>query len=175
MKWFFRPLLSVSPFFLLNLARWQCYAYTIGLFTRPRIKSWPEDTFCALAQCVLPRCCIRVLFTWARTLHSTPGPSQPIRGHIPCIIVGTKRESQECGQIWKKLAIQLIKYRWPRIVWALLLSPGIKDLCENSANRFKKINTRCNFLKKALYLFLIGSFLFAVPLFFPFAANISPS
>ena len=37
---FFRPrFLSVSPFLLLNFARRQCYAYAIGLFTRPEIKS----------------------------------------------------------------------------------------------------------------------------------------
>ena len=57
MKWFFSPpFLSVSPFLLLNLARRQCYAYAIGLFTRLEIKSWPDVKFCAHAQCVLPRC-----------------------------------------------------------------------------------------------------------------------
>ena len=36
---FFRPLfLSVSAVLLLNLALRQCYAYAIGLFTRPEIK-----------------------------------------------------------------------------------------------------------------------------------------
>ena len=56
-KWFFwPPFLSVSPFLLLNLARRQCYAYAIGLYTRPEIKSWPDVKFCAHAQCVLPRC-----------------------------------------------------------------------------------------------------------------------
>ena len=33
------PFLSVSPFLLLNLARRQSYAYAIGLYTRPEIKS----------------------------------------------------------------------------------------------------------------------------------------
>ena len=57
MKWFFSPpFLSVSPFLLLNLARRQCYAYAIGLFTRLEIKSWPDVKFCAHAQYVLPRC-----------------------------------------------------------------------------------------------------------------------
>ena len=57
MKWFFSPpFLSVSPFLLSNLARRQCYAYSIGLYTRPEIKSWPDVKFCAHAQCVLPRC-----------------------------------------------------------------------------------------------------------------------
>ena len=57
MKWFFwPPFLSVSPFLLLNLARRQYYAYAIGLYTRPEIKSWPDVKFCAHAQCVLPRC-----------------------------------------------------------------------------------------------------------------------
>ena len=57
MKWFFwPPFLSVSPFLLLNLARRQCHAYAIGLYTRPEIKSWPDVKFCAHAQCVLPRC-----------------------------------------------------------------------------------------------------------------------
>ena len=57
MKWFFSPpFLSVSPFLLLNLVRRQCYAYAIGLYTRPEIKSLPDVEFFALAQCVLPRC-----------------------------------------------------------------------------------------------------------------------
>ena len=57
MKWFFGPpFLSVSPFLLLNLARRQSYAYAIGLYTRPEIKSWPDLKFCAHAHCVLPRC-----------------------------------------------------------------------------------------------------------------------
>ena len=56
-KWFFSPpFLSVTPFLLLNLVRRQCYAYAIGLYTRPEIKSWPDVKFCAHAQCVLPRC-----------------------------------------------------------------------------------------------------------------------
>ena len=46
--------LSVSPFLLLNLARRQCYAYALGLFTRPEIKSWPDVKFSAHAHCVLP-------------------------------------------------------------------------------------------------------------------------
>ena len=50
------PFLSVSPFLLLNLVRRQCYAYAIGLYTRPEIKSWPNVKFCAHEQCVLPRC-----------------------------------------------------------------------------------------------------------------------
>ena len=33
------PFFSVSPFLLLNLARRQCYAYAIGLFTRSEVKS----------------------------------------------------------------------------------------------------------------------------------------
>ena len=39
---------------------------------------------------------------------------QVLRGHIPCIIVGTTRAYQECGQIWENLAIQFITYssRW---------------------------------------------------------------
>ena len=28
---------------------------------------------------------------------------QDLRGHIPCILVGTSKASQECGQIWEKL------------------------------------------------------------------------
>ena len=57
MKWFFGPpFLSVSPFLLLNLARRQSYAYAIGLYTRPEIKSRPDIKFCAHAHCVLPRC-----------------------------------------------------------------------------------------------------------------------
>ena len=57
MKWFFSPpFLSVSPFLLLNLVRWQCHAYAIGLYTRLEIKSWPDVKFCAHAPCVLPRC-----------------------------------------------------------------------------------------------------------------------
>ena len=57
MKWFLSPpFLSVSPFSLLNLARRQCYAYAIGLYTRPEIKSWPDVKFYAHAHCVLPRC-----------------------------------------------------------------------------------------------------------------------
>ena len=59
MKWFFSPpFLSVSPFLLLNLASRQSYAYAIGLYTRPEIKSWSDVKFCAHAQCVLPRCCV---------------------------------------------------------------------------------------------------------------------
>ena len=49
-KWFFwPPFLSVSPFLLLNLAQRQSYAYAIGLYTRPEIKSWPDIKFCAHA------------------------------------------------------------------------------------------------------------------------------
>ena len=33
------PFLSVSPFLLSNLVRRECYAYSIGLYTRPEIKS----------------------------------------------------------------------------------------------------------------------------------------
>ena len=63
MKWFFSPpFLSVSPFLLLNLVRRQCYAYAIGLYTRPEIKSWLDVKFCAHAQCVLLRCFFAVLF-----------------------------------------------------------------------------------------------------------------
>ena len=36
---FLPPFFSVSPFLLLNLARRQCYAYAVGLFTRSEIKS----------------------------------------------------------------------------------------------------------------------------------------
>ena len=54
------PFLSVSPFLLLSLARRQSYAYAIGLYARPEIKSWPHVKFCAHAQCVLPRCYRRV-------------------------------------------------------------------------------------------------------------------
>ena len=36
---FLAPFLSVSPFLLLNLERRQSYAYAIGLYTRPEIKS----------------------------------------------------------------------------------------------------------------------------------------
>ena len=50
------PFLSVSPFLLLNLVQRQCYAYAIGLYIRPEIKSWLDVKFCAHAQCVLPRC-----------------------------------------------------------------------------------------------------------------------
>ena len=65
MKWFFwPPFLSVSPFLLLNLARRQSYAYAIGLYTRPEMKSWPDIKFCAHAHCVLPRCCRRQAFFW---------------------------------------------------------------------------------------------------------------
>ena len=61
MKWFFSPpFLSVSPFLLLNLARRQSYAYAIGLYTRPEIKSWPDVKFCVHAQCVLPQCSLTV-------------------------------------------------------------------------------------------------------------------
>ena len=45
---------SVSPFLLLNLARRQCYAYALGLFTRPEIKSWPDVKLSAHAHCILP-------------------------------------------------------------------------------------------------------------------------
>ena len=78
MKWFFwPPFLSVSPFLLLNLVRRQCYAYAIGLYTRPEIKSWPDVKFCAHAQCVLPRCCFPSVASFSaasncllcRTLH----------------------------------------------------------------------------------------------------------
>ena len=56
MKWFFSPpFLSVSPFLLLSLVRRQCYAYAVGLYTRPEIKSRPDVKFCAHVQCVLPR------------------------------------------------------------------------------------------------------------------------
>ena len=61
-KWFFSPpFLSVSPFLLLNLVRRQCYAYAIGLYTRPEIKTWPDVKFCAHAQCVLPRCYVNLI------------------------------------------------------------------------------------------------------------------
>ena len=57
MKWFFSPpFLSGSPFLLLNLVRRRCYAYAVGLYTRPEIKSWPDVKFCAHAHCVLPQC-----------------------------------------------------------------------------------------------------------------------
>ena len=63
MKWLFSPpFLSVSPFLLLNLVRRQCYAYAIGLYTRPEIKSWPDVKFCAHAHCVLPRCCLHITY-----------------------------------------------------------------------------------------------------------------
>ena len=68
MKWFFwPPFLSVSPFLLLNLARRQSYAYAIGLYTRPEIKSWPDIKFCAHAHCVLPRCSSGWLSTFLRS------------------------------------------------------------------------------------------------------------
>ena len=60
MKWVFSPsFLSVSPFLLSNLVRRECYAYSIGLHTRPERKSWPDVKFCVHAQCVLPRCCAK--------------------------------------------------------------------------------------------------------------------
>ena len=52
--------LFLPSFLLLNLARWQCYADAIGLFTsyiyRLEIKSWLEVKLCAHAQCVLLWC-----------------------------------------------------------------------------------------------------------------------
>ena len=79
MKWFFSPpFLSVSPFLLLNLVRRQCYAYAVGLYTRPEIKSWSDVKFCAHAHCVLPRCSIMMAndgLTWSTTpAGSAPGP-----------------------------------------------------------------------------------------------------
>ena len=53
------PVLSVSPFLLLNLARRQSYAYAIGLYTRTEIK---KLTGCL----ILCSCAVRfaaVLFT----------------------------------------------------------------------------------------------------------------
>ena len=41
-------------------------------------------------------------FTRAPTLRSTPGPSRPVHGHMPCILVGRTKASQECGQILPK-------------------------------------------------------------------------
>ena len=43
-----------------------CLRY-IGLYTRPKIKSWPDVKFCAHAHCVLPRCSswVTVRFTMA--------------------------------------------------------------------------------------------------------------
>ena len=74
MKWFFSPpFLSVSAFLLLNLAKRQCYAYVIGLFTRPEIKIWPHVIFCDHAQCVLPRCCVRYI-VFVFYLELFPGP-----------------------------------------------------------------------------------------------------
>ena len=74
MKWFFwPPFLSVSPFLLLNLARRQCYAYAIGLYTRPEIKSWPDVKVFAHAQCVLPRCLLTL------TCLSLPSPFFSLR------------------------------------------------------------------------------------------------
>ena len=73
----FSPLfLSVSAILLLNLAQRQCYAYVIGLFTRPEIKSWLDVRFCGHAQCVLPRCCVRhiVFVFFFFYLELFPGP-----------------------------------------------------------------------------------------------------
>ena len=64
-----------------------------------------------------------------RTLNATPGP-WPC--HIPCILVGGTRESQEGGQrLWKNLALQFIKCRWPGIVCRFLLSPAKRNPVEN--------------------------------------------
>ena len=116
---------------------------TTALSRLPTSQHAARNTASAPWKTPIVHSCINVLFIWAQTLHSTPGPSPPIRGHIPCILVGTKRVSQLRGQILEKPLS--IKYRWPRIVYELLLSPAIKDLCENSGNTFKKINSLRNF------------------------------
>ena len=57
MKWFFSPPFFVCvSLFAFKLTRRQTYTYTVGLYTRPEIKSWPDVKFCAHARCVLPRC-----------------------------------------------------------------------------------------------------------------------
>ena len=86
MKWFFRPpFLSVSPFLLLNLARRQSYAYAIGLYTRPEIKSWPDVKFCSHAHCVLPRCLWSVVLSSIQSFADSPltfaYDFKPIRFH----------------------------------------------------------------------------------------------
>ena len=62
--------MSVSPFLLLNLARRQSYAYAIGLYTRPEIKSWPDIKFCAHAHCVCRGVDVRCVWTTC----DRPGP-----------------------------------------------------------------------------------------------------
>ena len=80
MKRFFPPpFLSVSPFLLLNLVRRQCYAYAIGLYSRPEIKSWPDVKFCAHAQCLLSQC--------STNLPSYPASSFPLTSVKPACAV----------------------------------------------------------------------------------------
>ena len=80
------PFLSLSALLLLNLAQRQCYAYVIGLFTRPEIKIWPHVIFCDHAQCVLPRCCVRYI-VFVFYLELFPGPVALAKARLDLLIV----------------------------------------------------------------------------------------
>ena len=113
MKWFFwPPFLSVSPFLLLNLARRQSYAYAIGLYTRPEIKSWPDVKFCAHAQCVLPRC----------SCPQTPWsfPSLPSSSLLSTIFCSRPKFLDELARkrLLRRLKFRTSKFR-PRIAFTI--------------------------------------------------------
>ena len=86
---FFVPFFVRFSLFAFNLTRRQSYAYAIGLYTRPEIKSWPDVKFCAHAQCVLLRCC-RGETVWCTKLQVLPPeyllPSQWVPGLAPIYV-----------------------------------------------------------------------------------------
>ena len=101
MKWFFSPpFLSVSPFLLLNLARWQRYAYAIALFTRPEIKSWPDVKICAHAQCVLPRCSLGPITPHMRIHDMRVGDLTVGKSCHRFVTLGALCYPVACGENW---------------------------------------------------------------------------
>ena len=86
----------------ISTVNWQI-AYHYALDT-------PTGFFCQMVSspCVLELrvldCCITCMCFHVITVTSD-GPLtqyQGLRGHMPCILVGTTQASQECGQIWEK-------------------------------------------------------------------------
>ena len=72
--------------------------------------------------CCITCMCFHVITVtpdWPWTQH------QGLRGHIPCILVGITRASQNVDRFGKNLAIQIIEYHWSRIICRFLLSPSI--------------------------------------------------
>ena len=75
---------------------------TTALSRLPTSQHAARNTASAPWKTPIVHSCINVLFIWAQTLHSTPGPLQPICSLIPSILVGTTQESWQHGQILEK-------------------------------------------------------------------------